>query len=118
MFHQRLIPRRTLPVELGWAGADLVITGKHPSAPAEIAVGDAIVANGNVNPFELPGGYEVTWTRMQVLKHDGTRHHGVGIEPTTSVEPTAQGIADGRDEVLEKAVETLQAQIGGVDQFR
>jgi Peptidase family S41 len=68
--------------------------------------------NGNVNLFELPGGYKVRWTGMQVLKHDGSRHHGVGIQPTIPVEPTAQGIADRRDEVLEKAIEALQAQIG------
>jgi C-terminal processing protease CtpA/Prc len=67
---------------------------------------------GNINSFELPGGYEARWTGMQVLKHDGSRHHGVGIQPTIPVEPTAQGIAHGRDEVLEKAIEALQAQIG------
>src|SRR5262249_17745715 len=35
--------------------------------------------NGNVNPFSLPGGYRMSWTGMKVLKHDGSRHHGVGI---------------------------------------
>ncbi len=68
--------------------------------------------NGNVNPFTLPGGYTVSWTGMQVLKHDGSRHHGVGIRPTVPVVPTAQGIAQGRDEVLEKAIAVLQSQTG------
>jgi C-terminal processing protease CtpA/Prc len=67
--------------------------------------------NGNVNPFELPGGYRVVWTGMQVLKHDGSQHHGVGIKPTVPVEPSAAGIATGRDEVLEKAVEVLTRKI-------
>jgi hypothetical protein len=67
--------------------------------------------NGNINPFELPGGYRVVWTGMQVLKHDGSQHHGVGIKPTVPVEPSAAGIATGRDEVLEKAVEVLQRKI-------
>lgn len=67
--------------------------------------------NGNVNPFLLPGGYRVAWTGMQVLKHDGSRHHGVGIAPTVPVEPTRQGIAAGRDEVLEKGVEVVQRAI-------
>ncbi|MCA9286844.1 MAG: hypothetical protein KDA22_16590 [Phycisphaerales bacterium] len=65
--------------------------------------------NGNVNPFQLPGGYTVTWTGMKVLKHDGSQHHGIGIAPTTRVVPTAAGIAAGRDEVLEQAVEILKA---------
>jgi hypothetical protein len=67
--------------------------------------------NGNVNPFILPGGYIVTWTGMQVLKHDGSQHHGVGIAPTVPVTPTATGIAAGRDGVLEKAVEVMKAKI-------
>ena len=68
--------------------------------------------NGNVNPFELPGGYVVSWTGMRVLKHDGSQHHGVGIRPTVPVEPTAAGLAAGRDEVLERAVAVLRAAIG------
>jgi C-terminal processing protease CtpA/Prc len=67
--------------------------------------------NGNINPFALPGGYTVSWTGMRVLKHDGSRHHGVGIAPTTPVTPTAQGVADGTDEVLLKAIEVIGKQI-------
>jgi C-terminal processing protease CtpA/Prc len=67
--------------------------------------------NGNVNTFMLPGGYRVTWTGMKVLKHDGSQHHGMGVAPTVPVTPTAKGIAAGRDEVLEKAVEVLTAKI-------
>jgi hypothetical protein len=63
--------------------------------------------NGNVNPFEVPGGYVISWTGMRVLKHDGSQHHGVGIAPTLPVESTQQGIASGRDEVLEAAVALL-----------
>lgn len=63
--------------------------------------------NGNVNVNNLPGGYIVTFTGMKVLKHDGSRHHGVGILPTVPVSPTAAGIAAGRDEQLEKAIEVV-----------
>lgn len=64
--------------------------------------------NGNVNALALPGGYFVSWTGMRVLKHDGSRHHGVGILPTVPVERTVDGIAAGRDEVLDRAVELLR----------
>jgi C-terminal processing protease CtpA/Prc len=64
--------------------------------------------NGNVNPFQLPGGYGIAWTGMKVLKHDGSRHHGVGIQPTVPVSPTQAGVAAGRDEVLERAVSLLK----------
>jgi C-terminal processing protease CtpA/Prc len=71
---------------------------------AEIVGGPTAGTNGNVNPFSLPGGYQVTWTGMKVLKHDGSRHHGVGIQPTVPASRTIRGITAGRDEVLERAV--------------
>jgi C-terminal processing protease CtpA/Prc len=71
---------------------------------AEI-VGEATAGtNGNVNPFALPGSYQVWWTGMKVLKHDGSQHHGVGIRPTTSVSRTIRGVTEKRDEQLERAV--------------
>ena len=63
--------------------------------------------NGNINSITLPGGYSVLFTGMKVLKHDGSRHHGVGILPTVPVSRTLKGIAEGKDELLEKAVEVV-----------
>ncbi|HET8775563.1 MAG TPA: S41 family peptidase [Thermoanaerobaculia bacterium] len=64
--------------------------------------------NGNINTFRLPGDYGLTFTGMKVLKHDSSRHHGVGIAPTVPVSPTLAGIRAGRDEQLEKAIEILE----------
>jgi len=61
--------------------------------------------NGNINPFNLPGGYHISWTGMKVLKHNGSQHHGIGILPNVYVTKTIQGIKDGRDEFLDKAIE-------------
>lgn len=83
-------------------------------ALAEIVGSTTAGTNGNVNPFELPGGYRVSWTGMKVLKHDGSQHHGVGIRPTVPVLPTPAGIAQGRDEVLERAVEVLRGKLAEV----
>ena len=63
--------------------------------------------NGDVNSIKLPGGYSIPWTGMKVLKQDGSRHHGVGIQPTIPVSRTIKGIAAGRDEMLEKAIEVV-----------
>jgi C-terminal processing protease CtpA/Prc len=65
--------------------------------------------NGDVNVFSLPGDYRIYWTGMKVLRHDGSIHHGVGIQPDVYVERTVQGIRENRDEFLEKAVELLNA---------
>ncbi|MEW6744438.1 MAG: S41 family peptidase [Planctomycetota bacterium] len=67
--------------------------------------------NGNVNRATLPAGFMLIWTGMKVTKHDDTPHHGVGILPTIPVERTVEGIAAGRDEVLDRAVETLRARV-------
>jgi len=74
----------------------------------EIVGGPTAGTNGNVNPLVLPGGYTVAWTGMKVLKHDGSQHHGIGILPTVPVSRTRAGVAAGRDEVLERALELLK----------
>jgi C-terminal processing protease CtpA/Prc len=65
-------------------------------------------ANGNVNPVTLPGGYNVSWTGMRVVKHDGSQHHTIGILPTVPCRRTIAGVAAGRDELLEKALEVIR----------
>lgn len=74
---------------------------------AEIVGEPTAGTNGNVNPFKLPGDYTISWTGMKVLKHDGSTHHGIGIQPTVPVRPTVLGLAQGRDEVLEKGIEVV-----------
>jgi C-terminal processing protease CtpA/Prc len=65
-------------------------------------------ANGNTNPFSLPGGFKIGWTGMKVLKHDGSQHHQIGIQPTVHVKRTLQGVLEDRDELLEKALELIR----------
>lgn len=67
--------------------------------------------NGNANNVHLAGGYRVVFTGMRVTRHDGGPHHGVGIQPDVPVERTRAGVAAGRDEVLEAAVERLRATL-------
>jgi hypothetical protein len=63
--------------------------------------------NGNINVFRLPGGYTVFWTGLRVLKHDHSQHHLIGIAPTVPVRRTVQGVKQGTDEFLEKAIEII-----------
>lgn len=71
-------------------------------------VGEATAGtNGNVNYIQLPGGYTLRFSGMLVTKHGGARFEGVGILPTVPVERTYAGIAAGRDEFLEKAIEVV-----------
>ncbi|MFL6193238.1 MAG: S41 family peptidase [Thermoanaerobaculia bacterium] len=71
-------------------------------------VGEATAGtNGTINFIGLPGGYSLRFTGMRVTKHDGSQHHGVGIQPTVPVTQTYAGVAAGRDEFLEKAIEVV-----------
>ena len=63
--------------------------------------------NGSLNRATLPGGYRLLWTGQRVLKHDGSPLHGIGVAPTVPAARTVQGVAAGRDEIVEKAVEAL-----------
>lgn len=67
--------------------------------------------NGNVNYIPLIGSYEIMWTGMKVLKHDGSQHHLIGIEPDYPVERTIKAVKEGRDEYLEKALEVIRGNI-------
>ena len=47
---------------------------------------------------------------MRVLKHDGSRLHGIGFLPDVYVERTIEGVRTGRDEFLEKAIELAKQE--------
>jgi C-terminal processing protease CtpA/Prc len=65
-------------------------------------------ANGGINPFKLPGGYTIQWTGQRVRKHDGSQHHLVGIRPDIEAERTIEGVRNGRDEVLQMALDVIR----------
>ena len=58
----------------------------------------------------LPGGFSFPWTGMKVVKLDGSQHHLIGVRPTVSVKRTIQGVREGRDELLEKALEIVDSE--------
>jgi hypothetical protein len=108
-----LTPRLTAPAAwitygeaVSYAETYLGIVEEH--GLGEI-VGEATAGtNGNVNYIALPGGYTVRFTGMRVVRHDGSQHFGVGIPPTLPVTRTLEGVRQGRDELLERAIEAVQ----------
>lgn len=65
--------------------------------------------NGAPIFLKLPCDYQISWTGMVVLKHDGSRHYGVGIAPDVPCSRTIEAVRSGRDEILERALQ----EIGG-----
>lgn len=64
-------------------------------------------ADGNVSSIYLPGGLSTSISGIGVYYPDGTETQRVGIVPDIEVKPTIEGIKNGKDEVLEKAIEII-----------
>ncbi len=71
---------------------------------ATIVGGATAGTNGDINIIDLPGGYSISFTGMLVKNHDGSKHHLAGIVPDIIAVRTLKGVAENRDELLEKAV--------------
>ena len=67
-------------------------------------------ADGNVSNILLPGGLQTGISGIGVYYPDGTQTQRIGIVPDIKVEPTINGIKQGKDEVLEKAIEIIEKQ--------
>lgn len=65
-------------------------------------------ADGNVSDVTLVGGHQTNITGIGVFYPNGTETQRIGIIPDIEVLPTLQGIKEGRDEVLEKALEVMR----------
>jgi len=63
--------------------------------------------DGDISFFTLPGGLQSSISGIGIYYPDGTGTQRVGIIPDVWVEPTIQGIREGRDELLERAIELI-----------
>jgi C-terminal processing protease CtpA/Prc len=76
------------------------------TAPNVTVVGSQTAgADGDICWLPLPGGYRTAFSRLGVYYPDGRETQRIGIVPDVQVLPTIQGLIQGRDEVLEKAME-------------
>lgn len=83
---------------------------KYRCAPNTIVIGSTTAgADGNVSFFYFPGGVRTCITALGVYYPDGKETQRIGIVPDIEVKPTIRGIKEGRDEVLEKAIELINS---------
>lgn len=62
-------------------------------------------ANGDVTFMSLPGNLDLMFSQMVILISDGSSMQKVGLFPDIEVNPTIDGIREGRDELVDKAIE-------------
>jgi C-terminal processing protease CtpA/Prc len=110
------------PADVHYDGPLAILTGPATVSAAEDLVvllqqagrgkviGDRTFGSAG-QPFilDLPGGGKGRVNTCKVCYADGREFTGVGCEPDITVTPTIKGIAEGRDEVLEAALEYLRA---------
>ena len=64
-------------------------------------------ADGNVVRFNMVGGYETQISGVGIFYPDGTETQRKGVKIDIKVNPTLQAIKNGKDEILEKAIEFI-----------
>jgi C-terminal processing protease CtpA/Prc len=79
-------------------------TGKNVTVMGEESIG----ADGNVAYLPLPGQMSMRFTGMGVYTPEGGQTQRIGLSPDIRVERTIQGIKDGRDELMEAAIQYLK----------
>ncbi|TDG37344.1 peptidase S41 [Pedobacter changchengzhani] len=64
-------------------------------------------ADGNVSIIMLPGGLRTMISGIGIYYPNGQETQRIGIVPDVVVKPTLKGIREGKDELLEKAIEII-----------
>ena len=79
------------------------------TAPGAVVMGSQTAgADGDISYVPFPGGFYSPFSGLGIYYPDGKDTQGIGIVPDAFVYPTQQGIAAGKDEVLEKAKEYIR----------
>lgn len=65
-------------------------------------------ADGSTTPIEFVGGYKLKLTGLGIFYPDNTETQRKGIKIDIEIKPTIKGIQEGKDEVLEKAIELIE----------
>jgi len=68
---------------------------------------NSIGANASTTTLPLPGGIDMSFTGIGIFTPEGGQTQRIGLFPDIRVDRTIQGIAEGRDELMEAAVEFL-----------
>jgi len=109
--------------ELKYKGKVVLLVNERTQSHAEftamcLQTGDNVTtigsqtsgADGNVSRINMVGGYKTAISGIGIFYPDGTETQRVGVKIDIEVKPTIQGIREGRDEVLEKAIDYVSKQ--------
>ncbi|MCM4161264.1 peptidase S41 [Antarcticibacterium flavum] len=84
------------------------------TAPNVTTIGSQTAgADGNISDISFLGGFTTYISGIGVFYPDGRETQRIGIVPDIEIKPGIRGINDGRDEVLEKAIEVIDQATAG-----
>ncbi|MBS1876959.1 MAG: hypothetical protein JSU00_27350 [Acidobacteria bacterium] len=82
------------------------------TAPGAVVMGGATAgADGDVSSIALPGGFNTMISGIGVYYPDYRPTQRIGIIPDIVVTPTLEGLAAGRDELLERAMRYIDPKV-------
>jgi len=64
-------------------------------------------ADGDIAIFTFPGGYETAFSGHGIFYPDGRETQRIGIVPDIKITQTIDGIRNGKDEILDRAIQFL-----------
>lgn len=80
------------------------------AVPNSVIIGSETAgADGNISTIYLPGGLVTVISGIGIYYPDGQGTQRIGIVPDLVVQPTVAGLINGKDELLEKALEILKS---------
>lgn len=110
--------------ELKYKGKVVLLTNEKAISHAEFTImclqsGDNVTtigsqtsgADGNVSVFKMVDGYSTGISGIGIFYPDGTETQRKGVKIDIEINPTIEGIAAGRDEILEKAIEFINRNL-------
>lgn len=87
--------------------SEFTIMALRQSPNATVIGSPSFGADGNVTSIGLPGNIIVRFTGLGVYTPEGGQTQCVGLTPDVECYPTVEGLRQGRDELVEKAVELI-----------
>ena len=97
--------------ERSFSRPEFAILSLRNGANVTVMGTNSMGSNGDVRNLPLPGGNSMSFSSLGIFAADGGQTQRIGIEPDIRVERTIAGIRNGKDELMEAAIEFL---LGGM----
>ena len=87
-----------------------MVMGLRGDNRVKVLGSNSIGSDGNMRSLPLPDGNALSFTTLGVYTPEMGQTQRVGLAPDIEVHPTIEGIKEGRDELMEAAVDYILSQ--------